>query len=111
MSENGDEPQAKPFLYVLVRGGPDNQDLNFKRIPGTDPVEFLAERLGRNPTAPINLWALMLDIDDPTPATALIFINAMGSYAVGAEKIMDEINKAQTYWREQIEPRFPDEEG
>ena len=43
-----------------------------------------------------------LDIDGSDPASVLIFVRG----DVPDDKIMSEINKAQTYFREQTEQRF-----
>ena len=87
------ESPKKPFLYHLHRTGKDNQDLLFKRIWD----DRLIQR---------GSWGMHLDIDDPSPAKVLIFVE------VGTKEdvIIHEINEAQTYFREQIEPLFPEGE-
>lgn len=82
--------QKLPFLYRLIRTGPEGEDLLFKRLRGEEPVTTKA------------LWALHLDIEDPAPAPVLIFVSG----ETRRQDIMDEINKAQTFFREQIEPRW-----
>ena len=82
--------QKLPFLYRLIRTGPDDEDLLFKRLRGEKPVTASA------------LWALHPDIEDPGPAAVLIFVSGK----TRRQDIMDEINKAQTFFREQIEPHW-----
>ena len=41
-----------------------------------------------------------MDIEDPTPECVVIFMQG----TTPGERIMHEINKVQTYFREQIEP-------
>ena len=90
------DPQRKPFLYTLTRGGDDGQDLYFERI-----------RDG-NPSGKANVWGMHLDIyDDPTPAKVLILVKAQTERAT----INHEIDKAQSYFSRQIEPRFLEPEG
>lgn len=88
--------QKKPFLYSLVRTGPNDQDILLKRIYGSSEGHS-------------NIWGTHLDIGDPEPAKVLIFVNAMKSTGVDVPEIMHEINEAQTYWRKQIEPYPKDE--
>lgn len=83
------ESQKKPFLYTLCRSGEKNQDLSFKRIWG-------------NPEEQPNVWGMHLDIEDPTPAKVLIFVNG----GTDPREIMHEINQAQTFFRKQTEPPF-----
>ena len=83
--------QKNPFCYALMRRGKANQDLLFKRRYGT-----ATGKCG------FNLWAMHLDIDGSDPASVLIFVRG----DVPDDKIMSEINKAQTYFREQTEQRF-----
>lgn len=78
--------QKNPFLYTLVRAGHDNQDLCFQRVRG------------KNPGGP-GIWGMHLDIDDPDPAKVIILVETQTE----REVIMDEINKAQTYFRKQID--------
>ena len=82
-----------PYCYSLIRCGEDNEDLLFKRIRESSTRKY----------AP-NVWAMHLDIEDLTPAIALIFVNGTAP----RETVIDEINKAQTFFREQIEPSFFD---
>ena len=83
--------QKKPFCYALIRRGKAHQDLLFKRLYGTSTGKCA-----------FNLWAMHLDIDTSDPASVLIFVRG----DVPDDKIMYEINKAQTYFREQTEERF-----
>lgn len=82
------EMQQLPFLYEIEMTKGDRQNLIFHRISGAP---------GNNAET---VWGTHIDIDDPAPANVLIFVRA----AVPREKIIDEINKAQTFFREQIEP-------
>ena len=82
--------QKKPFCYTLVRCGPGNQDLLFKRI-----------REDTQKYAP-NVWAMHMDISDPQPETVLVFVQG----TTKREEIMAKINRVQTYFREQTEPLF-----
>ena len=83
--------QKLPSLYRLIRTGPDHEDLLFKRLRGEKPETANA------------LWALHQDLEDPTPAAVLIFVSGK----TRRQDIMDEINQAQTSFREQIEPHWP----
>ena len=85
--------QRKPFRYTLELCGPENQDMLFKRMDHIRPVT--ANDVSR-------LWAVHMDIADPKPEKVLFFVRTN----VPREEIMDEINKLQTYWREQTERRF-----
>ena len=86
--EQGPSGQKLPFIFQLIRCGEDNQDLLFKRVRG-------------QPTGTLD-WALHLDIEDPTPATVLIFVQV----TTPEDRIVDEVNKAQTFFREQVEPAY-----
>ncbi len=84
---------VKPYLFSLDHDG---QDLHFRRVqPG-------APRLPSE-------WGLHADLDYPAPDApwnVLIFVRV----DTPANQIMDGINKAQTYWRQQTEaePRSAD---
>ena len=88
--------QKKPFCYALMRRGKGHQDLLFKRL--------YSNRTGRCAS---NLWSMHLDIDDSAPASVLIFVRGN----VPKDKVMSEINKAQTYFREQTEEVFQEQDA
>ena len=48
------------------------------------------------------MWAMHMDVDDPALASVRIFVNGTTS----REAVLAEINKAQTSFRQQIEPFF-----
>lgn len=73
------------FLYRLFREGPDRQDLCFRRLREENPHGS-------------GIWALCIDVEDPTPAKVLILVEAHTDSRI----IMDEINKAQTFFRQQL---------
>ena len=79
--------KKKPFMFDLMSDG---MDLHFIRLKSDQDTQ---------PTS----WGLFADLDYPEatePWRCLIFVRADISEA----EIMDEINNAQTYWREQTEP-------
>ena len=47
-----------------------------------------------------NIWGMHMDIEDPNPECVLIFVHG----GTPGESDTHEINKVQTYFREQIEP-------
>ena len=47
-----------------------------------------------------DIWGMHVDIEDPNPECVLIFVQG----ATPGERVMYEINKVQTCFREQIEP-------
>ena len=57
------ENSKRPFLYTLIPCGDQNQDYLFKRIRGSTTEEH----------GP-NIWAMHMDIEDPTPESVLIFV-------------------------------------
>ncbi|MCY3918554.1 MAG: hypothetical protein OXG38_01950 [Chloroflexi bacterium] len=81
--------QRAPFLYSLEPVGQDRQDFYFRRVRG-----------GKHPGTP-DVWAMHMDITDPKVEKVLIFVHS----GTPREEIMDEINQAQTYFREQAELR------
>ena len=85
------EHQVKPWLFHLFSNG---RDIEFHRVPAaSDPSK---RRDGRVAVP----WALQGERDPNSPEwKVLIFVRA----DVSDKEIMDEINKAQTYWREQTE--------
>ena len=86
------EEQQKPFMYRLELSG---QDLLFKRVIYENVKD--ASEIG-------NFWGMYMDLEDPAHCKVLIFANAMKDGGLKREEIMDAINKAQTFVREQIEP-------
>ena len=77
----------KPFLYELIPCGEDSQDYLFRRIRGKTPA-------GRVP------WGLFINLDDPNPEQALIFVRGN----VPPDEIHNKIVKAHAYWDKQIQP-------
>ncbi len=82
--------QKKPFLYTFHWCGDRKQDMLFKRIWGS-AKNYQGSRV----------WGIHIDIEDPTPESVIIFVRA----DIREEEIMDKINKAQTYFREQVEKK------
>lgn len=83
--------QKEPFYYALIRRGKAEQDLLFKRLYTKRKAGSISK-----------FWEMHLDIDaTPTPSV-LIFVRG----DMPRNKIMSEINRAQTYFREQTEERF-----
>ena len=82
--------QKKPFLYTFQWCGDRNQDMLFKRI-WESPKGYPGD----------SVWAMHMDIEDPTPESVIIFVRG----DTKREEIMDKINETQTYFREQVEKR------
>lgn len=81
--------QQLPFLYVLkVNVEEGRQNLIFQRILD-------------DPSNHAGVWGTHIDVDNPNPENVLIFVRG----TVPRENIIDEINKVQTFFREQIEPK------
>lgn len=87
--------QKLPFLYTLECQGDDGQDYLMKRIREPDPSKYAPD-----------YWGMHMDIKDPRPECVLIFVHA----TTDPERIMYEINRVQTYFREQIEPMNSNED-
>ena len=85
--------EKRPFCYTLIRCGDDGQDLLFKRIWGST-------------TGAPNVWAMHMDIDDPSPEHVLIFVEGTAD----PEVIHDKIVKAHAYFNKQIQPHLPEQD-
>ena len=83
--------QKEPFCYALIRRGKAEQDLLFKRL-----------YINRKDLRGHKFWEMHLDIDAAPTPSVLIFVRG----DLPQNKIMSEINRAQTYFREQTEERF-----
>ena len=77
--------QKNPFLYKLEMVGKDQQYLLFRRYRKDEPRG--------------NVWGMHMDIEDPKVERVLIFVHE----GTPADEIMDEINKAQSYFCRQVE--------
>ncbi|MDE0093269.1 MAG: hypothetical protein OXO49_02050 [Gammaproteobacteria bacterium] len=82
--------QKLPFIFNLIRFNESHQ----QDISGQN---FYFERVAKGKR---RMWATHIDIEDPTPAKVIIFVRT----DVKRQEIVDEINKAQTFFREQVEP-------
>ena len=80
--------QKKPFLYTFEWCGDRNQDMLFRRIWGS-PEDY----------PPNTVWGMHIDINDPKQESVIILVNK----TTDRNEIMDKINKAQTYFRKQID--------
>lgn len=66
-----------------------NLDLSFVNLEGS--------------TESSSQWALAVDLDDDRPQAPVLVLVRTGTKR---SRIVDEIHRALTYWRKQIEPRF-----
>ena len=91
------DDQQKPFKYLLLLGGIDDQDLTLKRIYNS---HLTASPIRKD--IAYSVWGMHMDTEDRDPASVLILVRT----DTPKKRIMHEINRAQTFFREQIDDRF-----
>ena len=91
--------RKSPFLYGLHKlpneHGEGIRDFLFRRVTGS--AKF---RDGSS------IWAMFMDVEDPSPESVLVFVRVDRPHSVEREEVIHEVNKRLTYLRSQIEPIF-----